>query len=140
MLDEDSPTLPLSCRTGRKTPVRVPKQLPADISDLALCHGFVYGYYSLPCLRIDVPIQACQAAYECAGIIHRDISSGNVLLVQRPGGKWEGLLNDWELSKLVCGDEETMQRQPDRTVSFSSDCVWNARLIDVSRALGNTCL
>ncbi|RPD52761.1 hypothetical protein L226DRAFT_541035 [Lentinus tigrinus ALCF2SS1-7] len=55
---------------------------------------------------------AHQAAYEKAGIIHRDISSGNILLYQGANGVWMGLLNDWELSKRV---DSPAARQPDRT-------------------------
>ncbi|RPD57778.1 hypothetical protein L227DRAFT_223617 [Lentinus tigrinus ALCF2SS1-6] len=55
---------------------------------------------------------AHQAAYEKAGIIHRDISSGNILLYQAPNGTWLALLNDWELSKRV---NSPAARQPDRT-------------------------
>ncbi|TFK88445.1 hypothetical protein K466DRAFT_662291 [Polyporus arcularius HHB13444] len=54
---------------------------------------------------------AHQAAYEKAGIIHRDISSGNILLYKK-NGVWVGLLNDWELSKQV---NAPAARQPDRT-------------------------
>ncbi|TFK78900.1 hypothetical protein K466DRAFT_606571 [Polyporus arcularius HHB13444] len=55
---------------------------------------------------------AHQAAYEKAGIIHRDISSGNILLHKGLNGVWTGLLNDWELSKQV---NALAARQPDRT-------------------------
>ncbi|KAI0645268.1 hypothetical protein C8Q79DRAFT_927481 [Trametes meyenii] len=48
------------------------------------------------------------------GIIHRDISVGNMLLYKRPGGTWQGLLNDWELSKHL-EQQEPGGRQPDRT-------------------------
>ncbi|RPD71828.1 hypothetical protein L226DRAFT_588706, partial [Lentinus tigrinus ALCF2SS1-7] len=51
-------------------------------------------------------------AYKKAGIIHRDISAGNILLYKEADGSWVGLLNDWELSKVV-GVSEV--RQPDRT-------------------------
>ena len=33
------------------------------------------------------------------GIIHQDISGGNVLLYKDKKGQWRGLLTDWELSK-----------------------------------------
>ncbi|KAI0699935.1 hypothetical protein C8T65DRAFT_831738 [Cerioporus squamosus] len=55
---------------------------------------------------------AHQAAYERAGIIHRDISSGNILLHKGSNGAWIGILNDWELSKRV---DAPAARQPDRT-------------------------
>nr|VWO97253.1 Uncharacterized protein [Ganoderma boninense] len=58
-------------------------------------------------------IQAHESAYK-AGIIHRDISSGNLLLYQRDDGFWYGLLNDWELSKKM-EPGSVRGRQPDRT-------------------------
>ncbi|TFK88449.1 hypothetical protein K466DRAFT_488926 [Polyporus arcularius HHB13444] len=65
--------------------------------------------------RLVIAIYCCilahQAAYERAGIIHRDISSGNILLYKE-NGVWVGLLNDWELSKRV---NAPAVRQPDRT-------------------------
>ncbi|TBU38476.1 hypothetical protein BD309DRAFT_874282 [Dichomitus squalens] len=58
-------------------------------------------------------IQAHAKAYK-AGIIHRDISAGNMLMYKGKKGQWLGLLNDWELSKKV--DNESLEgRQPDRT-------------------------
>ena len=59
---------------------------------------------------------AHEAAHE-AGIIHRDISAGNILLWYNPDQGWHGLLNDWELSKKIDGDY-LESRQPDRTVSI----------------------
>ncbi|KAI0359642.1 hypothetical protein OH77DRAFT_1518030 [Trametes cingulata] len=57
-------------------------------------------------------ITAHAQAYEI-GVIHRDISAGNLLLYKGEDG-WEGLLNDWELSKEL--DQQTEEgRQPDRT-------------------------
>ncbi|KAH9855997.1 hypothetical protein C2E23DRAFT_751060 [Lenzites betulinus] len=52
-------------------------------------------------------------AYE-KGIIHRDISAGNILLYEDSRGRLIGLLNDWELSKKLSDQTET-GRQPDRT-------------------------
>lgn len=62
---------------------------------------------------------AHQNAYEIAGILHRDISAGNILIYERlVDGKVQrtGLLNDWELSKPK---DCTNVRQPDRTVRYS---------------------
>ena len=53
-------------------------------------------------------------AFELVGIIHRDISAGNILLHKDSEGEWVGLLNDWELSKLAGGDQ--VARQPDHMV------------------------
>ncbi|KAI0359654.1 hypothetical protein OH77DRAFT_1395440 [Trametes cingulata] len=59
-------------------------------------------------------ILAHSEAYE-AGVIHRDISAGNVLLYYDSAtGQWFGLLNDWELSK--CTEKARPEgRQLDRT-------------------------
>ncbi|KAI0941213.1 hypothetical protein AcV7_002843 [Taiwanofungus camphoratus] len=60
-------------------------------------------------------------AVENAGILHRDISSGNILIIEhtdKDGKKTcSGMLNDWELSKPLSRDlnGEGEQRQPDRT-------------------------
>lgn len=58
-------------------------------------------------------------AYE-HGIIHRDISAGNILLYKpHADGDWQGLLNDWELSKQFAQQTEK-GRQPDRTVCIET--------------------
>ncbi|KAI0776300.1 hypothetical protein BD413DRAFT_610967 [Trametes elegans] len=58
-------------------------------------------------------VSCCVLAYEI-GIIHRDISAGNILLYQGEDGGWRGLLNDWELSKKYA-QKRPERRQPDRT-------------------------
>ncbi|KAI0645269.1 hypothetical protein C8Q79DRAFT_911766 [Trametes meyenii] len=59
-------------------------------------------------------VKAHSQAYE-HGIIHRDISAGNMLLWRDPNrGGWQGLLNDWELSKHL-EQRQAEGRQPDRT-------------------------
>ncbi|KAI0753086.1 hypothetical protein C8Q80DRAFT_491865 [Daedaleopsis nitida] len=58
-------------------------------------------------------LHAHRDAYN-AGILHRDISAGNMLLYQFPDGTWGGILNDWELSKKIDHDSPE-GRQPDRT-------------------------
>ncbi|KAI0927318.1 hypothetical protein AcV5_007876 [Taiwanofungus camphoratus] len=66
-------------------------------------------------------IKAHRQAVEKANILHRDISAGNILILQyerrdSDGTTWisyKGLLNDWELSKPF--NVEEGQRQPDRT-------------------------
>lgn len=70
-------------------------------------------------------VVAHEDAMEKAGILHRDISGGNMLIVdlKTDDGKIErsGLLNDWELSKRIprsdSRDIQSSARQPDRTVS-----------------------
>ncbi|KAI0916047.1 hypothetical protein AcW1_009422 [Taiwanofungus camphoratus] len=72
-------------------------------------------------------LQAHGEAVEKAQILHRDISAGNLLILERVELSddglqqtivYQGLLNDWELSKPLAisleGDEDG-QRQPDRT-------------------------
>ncbi|KAI0359684.1 hypothetical protein OH77DRAFT_1518062 [Trametes cingulata] len=49
------------------------------------------------------------------GIIHRDISVGNILLYPDERGNWRGMLNDWELSKNIHSGSSDVGRQPDRT-------------------------
>lgn len=51
------------------------------------------------------------------GIIHRDISVGNMLIYDN-GVREYGLLNDWELSKRL-DDHNLEGRQLDRTVRTS---------------------
>ncbi|KAI1784352.1 hypothetical protein LXA43DRAFT_1186478 [Ganoderma leucocontextum] len=90
-----------------------------------------HTHYRLVVKEVGLPLedfrgssaQLCRALFFClqaharafkAGIIHRDISAGNMLLYRGDDGKLYGLLNDWELSKKVDhGPPEG--RQPDRT-------------------------
>jgi RIO-like serine/threonine protein kinase len=51
-------------------------------------------------------------AYEDVGVLHRDISVGNILITTAGG-----LLIDWDLCKHV-RDLATAARQSERTVSF----------------------
>ncbi|KAI1797453.1 hypothetical protein LXA43DRAFT_969406 [Ganoderma leucocontextum] len=100
-----------------------------------VCHGDLpdqkHTHYRLVVKEVGLPLedfrgssaQLCRALFFClqaharafkAGIIHRDISAGNMLLYRGDDGKLYGLLNDWELSKKVDhGPPEG--RQPDRT-------------------------
>nr|VWO99842.1 Swi1p [Ganoderma boninense] len=65
-------------------------------------------------------VKAHQQAYNL-GILHRDISAGNILVWPRVENlqdgrrvlRWVGLLTDWELSKRI--DESPGRRQPERT-------------------------
>ncbi|KAI0808321.1 hypothetical protein C8Q74DRAFT_1213976 [Fomes fomentarius] len=70
-------------------------------------------------------IEAHADAYEKCRLIHRDISSGNILilpvLVRTPGTEelrvvWVGILSDWELSKPMAESlDKERARQPERT-------------------------
>ncbi|KAI0323283.1 hypothetical protein GY45DRAFT_1264877, partial [Cubamyces sp. BRFM 1775] len=60
-----------------------------------------------------------------ANVVHRDVSSGNILILPkvvhnkktgRPCFAWKGLLADWELSKPIHEAEPLLRpRQPPRT-------------------------
>ncbi|KAL6306259.1 hypothetical protein BKA93DRAFT_169524 [Sparassis latifolia] len=60
---------------------------------------------------------AHQQAYEKLHLLHRDISVGNILMMEQEGEEVRvGYLCDWELSKLVSGGNVLQAaRQPDRT-------------------------
>ncbi|KAI0663922.1 hypothetical protein C8Q70DRAFT_905024 [Cubamyces menziesii] len=68
-------------------------------------------------------LEAHGEAYKRKGLIHRDISAGNILIypkpMQTPGGQVRevrvALLADWELAKRVDDDDDNGPRQPDRT-------------------------
>ncbi|OSD02308.1 hypothetical protein PYCCODRAFT_1459218 [Trametes coccinea BRFM310] len=70
-------------------------------------------------------LKAHQGAFEKSGIMHRDVSGGNILIhpivkPRREDGRlcvaWEGLLSDWELSKPSNIPELLpLRRQPPRT-------------------------
>ncbi|KAI0808333.1 hypothetical protein C8Q74DRAFT_1187465, partial [Fomes fomentarius] len=70
-------------------------------------------------------IEAHADAYEKCRLLHRDISSGNILilpaLARTPGKRelrvvWVGILSDWELSKPVAESlDRERARQPERT-------------------------
>ncbi len=55
--------------------------------------------------------EACKVGY-----IHRDVSAGNILLINIGGG-WFGMLNDWELAKRYPDDQSHAGQQLDRTVN-----------------------
>ncbi|EJF59441.1 hypothetical protein DICSQDRAFT_138570 [Dichomitus squalens LYAD-421 SS1] len=64
-------------------------------------------------------IQAHGDAYEKCGILHRDVSAGNILIlptIKSGWSLWKGVLSDWELSKrFPRGGEKPKARQPHRT-------------------------
>ncbi|KAI0776283.1 hypothetical protein BD413DRAFT_669424 [Trametes elegans] len=49
-------------------------------------------------------LKAHSQAYKI-GIIHCDISAGNILLYRTEDGCWQGMLNDWEMSKTRAQQE-----------------------------------
>lgn len=70
--------------------------------------------------------QAHASAVTICKIMHRDISSGNILIIPRfiqgpeddyPRLQWRGMLCDWELSKPIASSvKDERARQPERTV------------------------
>ncbi|KAH9038581.1 hypothetical protein EDB85DRAFT_1887952 [Lactarius pseudohatsudake] len=75
-------------------------------------------------------ITAHTGAYERVGILHRDVSAGNILITE---GR-SGILIDWDLSKKVVKDRSEKQRQYSRTGTwqFISICR-SVRKIDLSQ-------
>ena len=62
-------------------------------------------------------ITAHKAAYK-AGVLHHDISTGNILIADK-GTTSSGILIDWDLSKAFNSeDKHTVARQYTRTVSI----------------------
>ncbi|KAI0776261.1 hypothetical protein BD413DRAFT_610932 [Trametes elegans] len=57
-------------------------------------------------------LKAHSQAYKL-GIIHRDISAGNILLYRTEDGHWQGMLNDWEMS-ITRAQQELEGRQAGR--------------------------
>ncbi|KAI0827889.1 hypothetical protein BC628DRAFT_1317328 [Trametes gibbosa] len=96
------------------------------------CPLKAHQHYRLVMKEVGKPLDEFSSGYElvaailCAitahadaykvGIIHRDISAGNILLYPSTevNGEWDGLLNDWELAKNLA-DQKEKGRQPDRT-------------------------
>ncbi|KAF8877479.1 hypothetical protein CPB85DRAFT_1500276 [Mucidula mucida] len=77
-------------------------------------------------------MEAAQCAFDLARILHRDISSGNIMITPTH----EGLLIDWDLCLVL--DFEGHTHRPGRTV-----CIHIGLLVLLSnifvRALGNSC-
>ncbi|KAH9020340.1 hypothetical protein EDB84DRAFT_578182 [Lactarius hengduanensis] len=63
------------------------------------------------CKVIRGAITAHTGAYERVGILHRDVSAGNILITEERSG----ILIDWDLSKKVVKDRSEKQRQYSRT-------------------------
>ncbi|KAI0295343.1 hypothetical protein B0F90DRAFT_1638040, partial [Multifurca ochricompacta] len=66
------------------------------------------------------------AAYERTGMLHRDVSAGNILI----GEDGCGILIDWDLSKRVTKGVEEKARQHSRTGTWQFISTW--RLLDPS--------
>ena len=77
---------------------------------------------------------AHEAAFD-AGVLHRDISAGNIMIVDddEPNVRG-GMLIDWDLSKVIDPHESNTARQYTRTVSKTSDA---ARLPSPDISPGN---
>ncbi|EJF57404.1 hypothetical protein DICSQDRAFT_174046, partial [Dichomitus squalens LYAD-421 SS1] len=97
----------------KKVPLKTHSLYRVVVKEVGLpLEAFVDSSFQL-CQMLACCITAHAEAYK-AGIIHRDISAGNILMYKGKKGQWLGLLNDWELSKKV--DNESLEgRQPDRT-------------------------
>ncbi|KAJ2987267.1 hypothetical protein NUW54_g9474 [Trametes sanguinea] len=94
----------------------------AVIPAASKCRMKTHRHYRLVVKEVGLPLQefpcAHQDAYQKAGVMHRDISVGNILIMP-PTSKdkestYRGLLADWELSKRL-DDYEAGARHPDRT-------------------------
>ncbi|THU98082.1 hypothetical protein K435DRAFT_857008 [Dendrothele bispora CBS 962.96] len=89
----------------------IPLCIRAGDVDPEVCIGDITGFEDTKEL-VSVVRDALTAhtdAYTKAGILHRDISTGNILITE---GR-VGLLGDWKLSKLVA--DLSMARQPQQT-------------------------
>ncbi|KAH9020339.1 hypothetical protein EDB84DRAFT_1678942 [Lactarius hengduanensis] len=78
------------------------------------------------CEVIRDAITAHTGAYERVGILHRDVSAGNILITEERSG----ILIDWDLSKKVVKDGSGTQRQHSRTGTWQFISI--ARLRDPS--------
>ncbi|KAI0295313.1 hypothetical protein B0F90DRAFT_1201281 [Multifurca ochricompacta] len=78
------------------------------------------------CEVIRDAVTAHSAAYERAGILHRDVSSGNIMI----GEDGYGVLIDWELSKQITKNVEEKGKRHSRTGTWKFISIW--RLLDPS--------
>ena len=77
---------------------------------------------------------AHEAAFD-AGVLHRDISAGNIMIVDDDEPNIRGgMLIDWDLSKVIDLDESNTAHQYMCTVSKMSDA---ARLLSPDISPGN---
>ncbi|CDO69600.1 hypothetical protein BN946_scf184875.g3 [Trametes cinnabarina] len=122
-----------SRNTDRNTQENVQDDARAG-TEVKKCSMKTHQHYRLVVKEVGLPLQefptgkalvdavidaiyAHQDAYNLAGVMHRDISVGNILILPYRDGEnteYSGLLADWELSKRV-EDETKEPRHPDRT-------------------------
>ena len=85
----------------------------------AVFTGFVHWLTS--CLYL-----AHAGAWELAGIMHRDVSIGNIMIDVEAAsrGKWYGYLTDWDLCKYKEDMDKQVRSLPGRSVSLCpvSEC------------------
>jgi len=75
-----------------------------------------------------LPLLAHKDAYEKAGMLHRDISIGNILIIKNADGSYGGLLIDWDLARHV-NDLRNGPRQSSRSVCINARslfCLWSS--------------
>ncbi|KAI0641592.1 hypothetical protein C8Q79DRAFT_929651 [Trametes meyenii] len=95
------------------------------VKDVCLSFADIKSSYQLVNMIYDC-MSAHYMAYRDHGLLHRDISAGNVIIrpilvddPENPGIKkvaWNGVLTDWELAKVVPKDgSQQRARQPERT-------------------------
>ncbi|KAI0822884.1 hypothetical protein BC628DRAFT_1455672 [Trametes gibbosa] len=94
----------------------VVKEVGRPLADFRRGYELVFAIFC--CLQGESSVLIFSRSHALAydlGIIHRDISAGNILLYGKTGDDlWSGMLNDWELSKDV-NSKSPVARQPDRT-------------------------
>jgi len=62
-------------------------------------------------------ISAHKEAYEVLGIIHRDVSAGNIMIIiSSTKDDRRGLLNDWDLARKIKDVKAGGAKQHERTV------------------------
>ena len=88
---------------------RSTRQLCEVIRDAIVGEG-VFPYIVFP--KLSLGFVAHTAAYNKTGILHRDVSAGNILITD----KGTGILIDWDLSKKVKEVSESKPRRHSRTV------------------------
>ncbi|VDC04288.1 unnamed protein product [Peniophora sp. CBMAI 1063] len=71
------------------------------------------------CIALRDALEAHDVAYRLKGVLHRDISEGNILIAKIKGkaGAIEGLLIDWELSVHI--DSQGIPRRKSRTGTWA---------------------